>query len=128
MSTPCYSTFWLLCAFTLENNITECCLAHASLAVGTDALDDVFRLVHKETLRQCYRRYLDILETVGLSATDARKMYMVGMVAVFATAEAVFLLPEPIVNLMQQLVLRKQAQGTEDAGTVHLGHALLQVM
>ena len=96
-------------------------------AMRTHSLYHIFRLIHLISIGQFDDGYLIVFKAICLSAFHACEVYMVEMAAVGATAHAVLLLTGAVVYLMQQLVLGEQAQCTEDARPVHVGHQLLHV-
>ena len=86
------------------------------------AFDDVFRLFHIESRGQFHDGYLIVFQAVCLPAFQAGEMYMAEMVAVGASAHAVFLLPSSVVYFVQQLVFGEEPQRAEDTRAVHVGH------
>ena len=95
--------------------------------ISAGALDDVFGIFHKEALWQTHQRYDIVFETVGLSTLRACEVNVVEVAVVFAAAHTIFLLPRAVVYGMQQVMVREELQGTEDAGAVHVGQQTLHV-
>lgn len=81
---------------------------------------------HKPVGQSHYRNCL-VFKAVGLAASGAGKVDVVEVVATFATAHAVFADARAVVNLVEQVMLSEKAQGTEDAGAVHVGQPLFGV-
>ena len=96
-------------------------------AIRTHSFDDIFRLFHIEALGQLDNGNLVVFKAICLSAFHACEMDVVDMPTVAAAAYAVLLLTAAVVNLVQQVMLGKKPQRTEDARPVHVGHPLLHV-
>lgn len=62
----------------------------------------------------------EFFQAVGSSTVGTGEMDVACMVLIVAVAYTVLLVACPIVNLMQQMLFGKEAQGTEDAGAVHV--------
>ena len=93
----------------------------------THSLYHIFRLIHLISIGQFDDGYLIVFKAICLSAFHACEMDVVDMPTVAAAAYAVLLLTAAVVNLVQQVMLGKKPQRTEDARPVHGGHPPLHV-
>ena len=97
-------------------------------ALGANALYDIFGFLHTEPLWQVNKWDGVVLKAVGLAALEASEVDVIEVVLfILAAAHTVLLLPCAIIDVVQQMMLHKEAQCTKDAGAVHVRHSLLHV-
>ena len=97
------------------------------IAIYADALDDVFHLVGREACWQLHLRYSFVLYAVGLSALRACKVYVARVIVILTSAHAVLRASRPIIDGVQQLVLREYLQRTEYSRLVRVGHPAFHI-
>lgn len=97
-------------------------------AIGTDALDNVLCLVHLKTRWKIDLRNDLVCQAIGTPTTDTGKVYMVKVLGILATAQAILELSHTVICLMQQVMLGEEAQGTKDAAAIHFRQPLLNIL
>ena len=99
-------------------------LLHARL---TYSFHYILCFLHLETLGHLYDWYGIVFQTICLSAFQAVEVYVVYVVVVLAAAHTVFLYSRAVVYYVKQMMLGKQFQCAEYAGTFCVGHPSLHV-
>ena len=85
-------------------------------------------LLHDKAIRDINNRDGIVLKAIRLAALHTRKVHMIDVLTVMTTADTILLMPRAVVYLMQQMMLYKQTQGTEDARTIHMRHPRLYIV
>ena len=97
--------------------------------LGANALDDIFRLFHLKALRHGNRRNGHLGKAESLVADVTTEVNMAAVVVmILAVAYTIFLRPRTVVNQMEQPLLGKEGEGSENRRGVgslkHIHHIL----
>ena len=96
-------------------------------AGGANTLHHVFCLLHLVAFWQTDARNPAVLQAVGPATEEAGEMNVVEMMVIVATADAILLMSCAVIDLVQEMMLGEEAQGTEHTRPVHLRQPLLHI-
>lgn len=101
------------------------------VAFPTHSLYHIIDALCRESVRQLYGGYQFRSHAEGAVAHGTKGVYVVTMVmmAVFVVihAKAVFAVAAAVFESVQQVMLFKKGEGTEDAAAVHRGQQILHI-
>lgn len=89
------------------------------LTTRTNAFDDELFFLHDEAFGKSDCGDAGLVEAVCRAATEAGEVDVTEMLAVLASADAVFLMSRSVVDFVKQLCADEQAKRAKDAGTIH---------